>query len=793
MRILGHQFVAFWVVLVVLDVAAANILHNLGHNSRKKHIGGRFRLGGRVSSTADCCSELQLLLPSDDPIALLVSRSTASKEVSEASTGDNGGPKLWPPWPFSLLTRRSSSDRPLTTSSLADGSEKEKEYKSTLQLLWYYGRESVRVGVKNLQVVGSQLWFHLPPGAPPFVLLASIPRRHEVLASVAGEATTKTVIPLFANPFARNIALSGLGLAILSWGHYELNRKRKQTPLPLAEVYRDVNRAILPPFLPEAAPVQVMDVMEDTKLAEEAIEDDDDDEKSDEEIKENGSNKLPPQLHKHWNSIVEKAPKPGSFQATWREWKRRRILRKRERQNARRLAIYDELLALQSLKKKVQARRRKTNRIKQTDKEERDPLGYALVTGASRGIGRAIAVELARWEIPLILVARDVERLIALAYDLETCYGIKCCVLAADLSKPGTAANIYRTTSEAGLKVDILVNNAGFSSQGLSVDLPAEEVNNMINVNAVSVSQLTHLYGKEMKERRRGRIMMVSSICGAIAGLPTVAVYAATKAFESTLGLSMAKEMEPYGVGVTVVMPGAVRDTDFKTRSKSDEALCWKLPFYPKTPHEIANWSVHALLRGDTECTMGWQNRFFLKVIKPALPQRLHNLVAEIAWSPLQLPFGRQAKESEPEPIPPPTESEKTSLPASPSSPTTAMRPWYDSEKAPRLLKMEGSAPVGEPPATKPHETDANEEAHPIEQQNDAVDQLNAAPEDLKAAAPNATKTTETEESTASQSKSPPEKPDRNPISSAMSQGDARSSTSSSTRQPSTHRKPRSR
>ena len=161
----------------------------------------------------------------------------------------------------------------------------------------------------------------------------------------------------------------------------------------------------------------------------------------------------------------------------------------------------------------------------------------------------------------------------------------------------------------------------------------------MIQVNTMAVTSLSHLFGRDMKERRRGRILLVSSICGAVSGIATVAVYAATKAYENSFGAGLGKELEPYGIGVTSLMPGAVRGTEFRSRSNSQEALCWKLPFYSKSAPSVAESGVRALLQGDTEVTPGVLNRLFLKVIKPILPQRMHNLLAEIMWNPIQWPF----------------------------------------------------------------------------------------------------------------------------------------------------------
>ncbi|OEU07820.1 NAD(P)-binding protein, partial [Fragilariopsis cylindrus CCMP1102] len=127
----------------------------------------------------------------------------------------------------------------------------------------------------------------------------------------------------------------------------------------------------------------------------------------------------------------------------------------------------------------------------------------ALVTGASKGIGRAIAVELARWEIPMILVARDVEKLSNLAYDLEACYGVKCCVLGADLSKMDAAERIHEATTEAGISVDILVNNAGIASEGLAVDAKTSDIEKMIMLNSLTYAKLSQLYGQDMKKKRR--------------------------------------------------------------------------------------------------------------------------------------------------------------------------------------------------------------------------------------------------------------------------------------------------
>jgi len=248
---------------------------------------------------------------------------------------------------------------------------------------------------------------------------------------------------------------------------------------------------------------------------------------------------------------------------------------------------------------------------------------------------------LARWEIPLVLVARDIERLKQLATEIKQCYGVPCCIVQADLAKPGVEVSIHRATQEAGIDVDILVNNAGRSYCSDLVDTDLDVLDSVMQLNSRVVTSLARLYGKDMKDRRRGRILFVSSVTGAFPGVPGSAVYAATKAYQNSLATSLAKELEPHGVGVTCLMPGAVRGTDFGRESNMQNALCWKYPFYSRTTQEVASRGVRALLLGDTEVIPGLLNRLWLKICQPMLPQRISTIVAEVSWNPIHFSIPR--------------------------------------------------------------------------------------------------------------------------------------------------------
>ena len=427
-------------------------------------------------------------------------------------------------------------------------------YPSMGALMFSYLRQRTRIWGRQLEEIGSQVWFNLPPTTPPLLILASIPKRIKVGEDpMTGEIITKLVFPIFSNPFARTVITFGLGMAVLSWSSQELKRKRKLTPIPMSIPYESVSRVFLPPFLPENVPELEVEALEEvlaaaprrkkrtinnrqssSSLFGEGEEDDDD--------SNNMLSKVSPKIRKHINSIYETATsKPRkNFEYYRNEWKRGRMARKREVARIRRMRIYDELVALQALKRK--AGTKKKQQQPSLNNNSNEP-AFALVTGASEGIGRAIAVELARWEIPVVLVARNAEKLTALAYDLEACYGVKCCVLQADLSQIDAAEKVYEATTRAGIPIDILVNNAGVAYEGLAVDMNPADIERMILLNTVTYTKLSQLYGADMKRRRRGRILMVSSMAGLCNASPNTVcfvsfVYVLSMMFYSLLYLT---------------------------------------------------------------------------------------------------------------------------------------------------------------------------------------------------------------------------------------------------------------
>ncbi len=180
---------------------------------------------------------------------------------------------------------------------------------------------------------------------------------------------------------------------------------------------------------------------------------------------------------------------------------------------------------------------------------------WALITGASAGIGEAFAVELAAAGVNLILTARRKDRLEAITARLAAEYKIQTRVIVADLEQPDAPEKIFAETEAADLTIDVLVNNAGFGYYGeFGKGEPARQAA-MVQVNCTAVVALTNLYLPGMMQRRRGDILIVASTASyqPVAYLGT---YAATKVFDRFLAEAIAEEVKKYGIHVSALCPG---------------------------------------------------------------------------------------------------------------------------------------------------------------------------------------------------------------------------------------------
>ena len=191
----------------------------------------------------------------------------------------------------------------------------------------------------------------------------------------------------------------------------------------------------------------------------------------------------------------------------------------------------------------------------------RTPRPTALVTGASGGIGEALARLLAMNGHDLVLVARREKALQALAVELEGVHGARSVVIAADLVDPAAPRTIARKVEDAGKTVEVLVNNAGYAVHGAVAENHERAELDMLQVNVMALVHLTKLFLPAMVERERGRILNVASTAAFAPG-PYMAGYYASKAFVLSWSEGLASEVAGAGVTVTVLCPGPT-ETNF--------------------------------------------------------------------------------------------------------------------------------------------------------------------------------------------------------------------------------------
>jgi short-subunit dehydrogenase len=227
---------------------------------------------------------------------------------------------------------------------------------------------------------------------------------------------------------------------------------------------------------------------------------------------------------------------------------------------------------------------------------------WAVVTGASAGIGRALAAELAAGGAHLVLTARRRDRLEELAREFATKYGIQAEICTADLAERSGPEEIFAFTKGKGIDVDLLVNNAGFGAYGEFARMDLARVLEMVQVNVAAVAHLTHLYLQPMIARKRGDILIVASTA-AFQGVPYLATYGATKGFDLLFAEALAEETRVYGIRVCALCPGSTT-SEFHEVAGQPKRILRK----QETAEKVARTGLRALASGKSYVISGGRN-----------------------------------------------------------------------------------------------------------------------------------------------------------------------------------------
>jgi hypothetical protein len=256
---------------------------------------------------------------------------------------------------------------------------------------------------------------------------------------------------------------------------------------------------------------------------------------------------------------------------------------------------------------------------------------YALITGASSGIGACFARALAARGRHLVLVARSKDKLETLAREITANHSVRIEVIEQDLGVEGAAQRLAATLAEREMAVDLLVNNAGFGAQGQFWKLPLDRQVEMLRLNIGTLTELTYLLLPAMVERRSGGIINISSTAS-FQPIPYTSVYAATKAYVTSFSMGLAEEVAEYGVKVLALCPGATATNFFE----AGQFTTVKLPGGSQSPEAVVEVGLAAFDRGNSLAVTRFLNKLMIFALRLA-PRRLAARIAGNMFRPKSL------------------------------------------------------------------------------------------------------------------------------------------------------------
>lgn len=243
----------------------------------------------------------------------------------------------------------------------------------------------------------------------------------------------------------------------------------------------------------------------------------------------------------------------------------------------------------------------------------------ALITGASKGIGKALAGEFAKAGYDLVITARDEQLLKELAGQLQNQYSIQVHTLPMDLAPAGAAQKLIQALEETGLAIDCLVNNAGLGYLGEFTEMTQNRLDTMMNLNMVVLTELSHYFAKHwVLENKKGQILQVASIAAFQPG-PWMSVYYASKAYVLSFSRALAYELRQKGIVVTTLCPGPTQ-TAFLHSAKMDDSALARGFLGMMSAEQVAAAAIKALNKGKSYVIPGLLNKILagLAAISPA-------------------------------------------------------------------------------------------------------------------------------------------------------------------------------
>ncbi|MFC2104331.1 SDR family NAD(P)-dependent oxidoreductase [Bacteroidota bacterium] len=255
---------------------------------------------------------------------------------------------------------------------------------------------------------------------------------------------------------------------------------------------------------------------------------------------------------------------------------------------------------------------------------------HVLITGASSGIGLAIAKKFAKDGYPLIFVARNNEKLQKIASEIIQEFGVEVITISQDLSIKDAASNIFNKVKELDLQVNILVNNAGFNEMGHFTVSDLKKEIDLIQVHISIVIELTKLFLPEMIKNGYGRIVNLGSV-GSFLSVPNNAVYCAAKTFTYYFSNAIRHELRKTGVKVTSLCPGAT-NTNFHIEAEMSDLRMFNI--LPMTPEKVAKIAYPGILKGKRKIIPGIYNKIlaFTPIISPIW---LTNRITDWMYQPI--------------------------------------------------------------------------------------------------------------------------------------------------------------